>query len=84
MRFAALWENAQKRHARALGGKCVVNIVAEIDGTTRRRAIKQQVQPLGVRLPLLHIVQSDRAAKKAVRGAAFERVAQLVARAAGE
>jgi len=74
----------QKRHARALGRKCVVNIVAEIDGIARRRSIEQHVQPFGVRLPFLHIVQSDGAAKQAVRGAVFERVAQLVARAAGE
>jgi len=82
MRFAALWENAQKSARARAGCKCEVNIVAKIESIARRRAIEQQVQPLGVGFPS-HIVQSDARRKRPFAGLR-RACGAIVARAARE
>ena len=75
---ASMRENPQKRHARALGRKGVVNVVAKVDGLPGRYAIEQQTQPLGVWLSLRHIVHGDHAPEKMMRFSAVQRVVQFL------
>ena len=84
VRLAAVRQNAEERHARALRGKRVVDVVAEVERFAARRAVEQQAQTFRVRLPFFHVVHGDGAAKNIVRVRALQRVAQFPARAAGE
>ena len=66
VRIRAGWQNSQKRHARALGGESVVDIVAQIESIARETRHQGGAAILpGPAFPFGDVIERDGAAKDA-------------------